>query len=150
MENIFNKGHSGIISQLHSIEAVETPSMHPDLQYIISKHQAIFSTPRGFTPSCCVHDHSIPLVPDSLPPNVFPYCYPFSQKNEIEKIMQDLIQVGFIHPITSPYSSPVVMLLKKEGNWCMFPDFFSLNKITIKENFPINVIDYLLDKLSGS
>jgi hypothetical protein len=45
MENFLHKGHSGIISQLHSIHVVETPSMHPNLQVILSKHQAIFSTP---------------------------------------------------------------------------------------------------------
>jgi hypothetical protein len=46
MENILKKGHSGIISQLHSIQVVETPSMHPDLQAILSKNQVVFSTPQ--------------------------------------------------------------------------------------------------------
>jgi hypothetical protein len=45
MEKFLKKGHSGIIYQPHSIQGVETPFMHPDLQYIISKHQALFSTP---------------------------------------------------------------------------------------------------------
>jgi hypothetical protein len=45
MENLLKKGHSKIISQVHSIQAIETTSMHPDLQCIISKHQVIFSTP---------------------------------------------------------------------------------------------------------
>jgi hypothetical protein len=85
MEKLLKKGHSGIISQLHSIQAIETPFVHPDLQSIISKHQVVFSTPHGLPPSHGVHDHSIPLVPGSLPPNVFPYHHPFSQKNEIEK-----------------------------------------------------------------
>jgi hypothetical protein len=70
-----------------------------------------------------IHDHSIPLVPGSLPPNVLPYHHPFSQKNEIEKIVQELLEVGVIHPSTNPYSSLVVMVLKKEGTWCMCPDF---------------------------
>jgi len=89
MENILKKGHSGIIAQLHSIQAVETPYVHPDLQDIISTHQAIFSTPQGIPPSHGVHDHSIPLVPRSIPPNVSPYHHPFSQNNEIEKIVQE-------------------------------------------------------------
>ena len=45
MEKILKKGHSDIISQLHSIQAVETPYVHPDRQDILSKHQAIFPTP---------------------------------------------------------------------------------------------------------
>jgi hypothetical protein len=99
MENILKKGHSGIISQLHSIQVVETPSVHPDLQAILSKHQDVFSTPQGLPPSHGVHDHSIPLVPGSLPPNVHPYRHPFSQKNEIEKIVQELLQAGVICPV---------------------------------------------------
>jgi hypothetical protein len=130
------------------------PLRHPlcrmDLQSILSKHQVVFSTPQGVPPSLGVHDHSIPLVPENLPPNIHPYHHPFSQKNEIEKIVQELLKAGVIHPSTSPYSSPVVMVLKKEGSWCMCPDFHALNKLTIKDKFPIPVIDDLLDELSGA
>jgi hypothetical protein len=148
MENILKKGHSGIISQLHSIQEVETPSMHPDLQSIISKHQFFFPLLRDSP--LHVHDHCVPLVPDSIPTNVLPYCHPCSQKNEIEKIMQELIQEGVILPSTSPYSYHVVMVLKKEGTWCMCPDFHSLNKLTIKYKFPILVIDDLFDEFCGA
>jgi hypothetical protein len=58
--------------------------------------------------------------------------------------------VGVIPPNTSPYSSLVVMLLKKEGTWRMCPNFLALYKITIKDKFPIPVIDDLLDELSGT
>jgi hypothetical protein len=121
-----------------------------DLQALLSKHQMVFSTPQGIPTSCGVHDHSIPLVPGSPPPNICPYRHPFSQKNEIEKMVQELLNAGVIHPSTSPYSSPVVMVLKNEGSWRMFHDFRSLNKLTIKDKFPILVIDDLLDELSGT
>jgi hypothetical protein len=121
-----------------------------DLQALLYKHQMVFSSPQGLPPSCGVHDHSIPLVPGSLPPNIRPYHHPFSQKNEIEKMVQELLIVGVIHPSTIPYSSPVVTVLKKEGSWRMCPDFYALNKLTIKDKFPIPVIDDLLDELSGA
>jgi hypothetical protein len=101
-------------------------------------------------PSEGEHDHNIPLLLGSQPPNVRPYKYPFAQKNEIEKIVQELLEVGVILPSTNPYSSPVVMVLKKEGSWCMCPDFCTLNKLTIKDKFPIPVIDDLLDELQGA
>jgi len=110
----------------------------------------VFSTPQGLSPSHGVHDHSIPLVPKIFPPNLHLYRHPFSQKNEIEKMVQELLTVGVIHPSTSSYSSPVVMVLKKEGSWRMCPDFCALNKLTIKDKFPILVIDDLLDELSGA
>jgi hypothetical protein len=150
MENLLEKGHSSIITQLHSIQVVETPSMHPNLQAILSTHKYFFSIPQGIPPSRGVHDHFIPLVHGNLPPNFHPYLHPFSQKNEIEKIVQELLQAGVIHPSTIPYYSPMVMVIKKEFNWRMCPDFRSLNKLTIKDKFPIPIIDDLLDELSGS
>jgi hypothetical protein len=44
----------------------------------------------------------------------------------------------------------MVMVLKKEGTWCMCPNFHTLNKLTIKYKFPIHIIDDLLDELSGA
>jgi hypothetical protein len=116
-----------------------------DLQALLYKHKMVFSTPQGLPPSHGVHDYSILLVPGSLPPNIRLYLHPFSQKNEIEKMVQELLNAGIICPITSPYSSPVVMVLKKEFSWIMCPEFRALNKLTIKDKFFIPVIDDLLD-----
>jgi hypothetical protein len=113
MEKLLKKDHSGVIAQLHAIQATEIPPVPQDLQARLAKHQTVFSTPQGLPPSHGVHDHSIPLVPGSLPPNIRPYCHPFAQKNEIEKMVQELLTAGVIHPSTSPYSSPVIMVLKK-------------------------------------
>jgi hypothetical protein len=150
MEKMLKKVHSGVISQLHAIQAIETPFVPQDLQSILSKHQAIFSTPQGLPPSRGVHDHSIPLVSGSLPPNIRPYRHPFSPKNEIEKMVQELLNAGVICHRTSPYSSPMFMVLKKEGSWHMCLDFCALNKLTFKEKFPIPVIDDHFDELSGA
>jgi len=151
MEKLLKKCQFGIIAQLHSIQAVEIPSpiSHPDIQSLLSKHQFVFDNPQGLPPSLGTHDHSIPLVPSSIAPNVHPYCHPFSQKDEIEKIVQKLLAEGVICPSTFPYSSHVVMVLKKEVTWHMCLYFCTLNKITIKDKFPIPVIDDVLDELSG-
>jgi hypothetical protein len=65
-------------------------------------------------------------------------------------MVQELLEVGVICHRTSPYSSPIVMVLKKESTWCMCHDFRALNKLTIKVKFPIPIIDDLLDELQGA
>jgi hypothetical protein len=65
-------------------------------------------------------------------------------------MVQELFNASVIHPSTSPYSSHVVMVLKKEGSWRMCPNFNALNKLTMKDKFPIPVIDDLLDELSDA
>jgi hypothetical protein len=103
----------------------------------------------NLAPSKGEHDHSIPLPLRNQPPNVHPYRYPFSQITEIQRMVQELLEATIIHHITSPYSSCIVMVLKKQGTWCICPYFHALNKLTIKYKFPIPVIGDLLDAIQG-
>jgi hypothetical protein len=149
MEKLLKKCHAGIISQLHSIQEVETPSVNPNIQYILSQHHIVFQTPQGLRPSCIDHDYSILLVLGILLPNVHHYGHPFSQKNEIEKIVQEFLEVDVIH-----VRAPILPLMswssrRKEIGACVLI-FRALKKLTIKDKFPIHFIDDLLDELSGA
>lgn len=101
-------------------------------------------------PSRRLHDHHINLKEESGPINVKPYRYPHYQKNEIEKWVRDLLTTGVIRPSTGPYSSPVLLVKKHDCWWRLCIDYWALNDITIKDKFPILVIDELLDKLYGA
>eukprot|EP00253_Pinus_taeda_P021673 PITA_21673 len=152
MEKLLKKGHQGVIAQFNAIQAFEPNSLHihPEMQQILNNHLPAFDKPHELPPLRGKHDHSITLVPGAQPPNVRPHRYPFAQKNEIEKIIKELLEAGVIRPSISPYSSPVVMVLKKDGEWCMCPNFRALNKLTVKDKFPIPVVDDLLDELNGA
>lgn len=68
------------------------------------------------------------------------------QKNEIEKLVDDMLNSGVIRPSVSPYPSPIILVKKKDGGWRFF---VALNKVTVPDKFPIPIIDELLDELGG-
>ncbi|GJU29316.1 peroxidase 64 [Tanacetum coccineum] len=132
-----------------AIDINTTPVIPNQLQPLIDKYQGIFHEPTTLPPFRST-SHSIPLLPNSTPPNIRPYRYPHSQKTEIEKQVDELLTAGFIQPSTSPFSSPVLLVKKKDNTWRMCVDYRALNKITVADKYPIPNIDELLDELYGA
>ena len=79
-----------------------------------------------------------------------PYRYPYYQKNEIEKIIKELLSVGFIRNSSSLFASPILLVRKANGSWRMCIDYRDSNQETIKDKYPIPVIDELLEELFGA
>ena len=117
MEKLLKKRHSSIIAQFHAIQGLDTTPLepHPDMQQVLANYSHVFELPKVLPSTRGDHNHSIPLLFGSQPLNVHPYRYPFAQKNEIKKIIQELLVASIIQPSTSPYS-PIVMVFKKEGD----------------------------------
>jgi hypothetical protein len=69
------------------------------------------------------------------------------EANEVKKQLQQLLEQGVIRPSTSPCGSPIIIVPKKYGTWRICIDYKALNKITLKNRYPLQRIDDLLDQL---
>lgn len=82
--------------------------------------------------------------------NSRPYRYSPQHKDEIEKQVAELLKAGLITPSSSPFASPVLLVLKKDGSWRFCVDYRKLNAMTVKNRFPMPLIEEILDELAGT
>jgi len=135
--------------QLVTRESPGTPPYPPDMDSLLASYEDVFCKPHGLPPAREL-DHAIHLNPGSGPVNVKPYRYPYFQKNIMEQLVANMLTDGIIRPSTSPFSSPVLLVRKKDGTWRFCVDYRALNVITVRDRFPIPTIDELFDELHSA
>ncbi|GJZ09110.1 putative mitochondrial protein [Tanacetum coccineum] len=119
------------------------------IKAVLKNYEDVFGIPVELPPQRS-HDHRIPLVEGALPVNIRPYKHPPTQKDAIESMVKELLEAGVIKKSHSPFASPIVMVKKKYNSWIMCVDYRQLNKQTVKDKFPIPIIEELIDELHGS
>ncbi|KAJ9516227.1 hypothetical protein QJQ45_001146 [Haematococcus lacustris] len=130
-----------------------TPHGLPDaikaqLDSLLAEYSDVFTPLTGLPPDRPV-GHTIPLEPGNRPPATPMYRLSKPEHDELKQQIQDLLAKGMIEPSSSPYAAPVLFVQKKSGELRMCIDYRQLNKITLRDQYPLPRIDDLFDKLSS-
>ncbi|GJY60160.1 putative reverse transcriptase domain-containing protein [Tanacetum coccineum] len=95
-------------------------------------------------------EFQIDLILGAAPVARAPYRLAPSEIQELSNQLQELADRRFIRPSTSPWGAPVLFVKKKDGSFIMCIDYWELNKLTVKNRYPLPRIDDLFDQLQGS
>lgn len=139
-----------VISHQECREAAGTAPPHYDeIDILLKEYDHLFDVPKGLPPTRNM-DHKIPIKTNVVPIKQNAYRYLFLQRKEIEKLVKKMLQTRVIRPSSSPYSLPMLLVKKKDGSWRFCIDYRKLNAATIKDSYPIPLVDDLHDELGGA
>jgi hypothetical protein len=150
-------GEDYLIYSLQLMEVEEVSQGHnPQFQGVtdtslltlLESYQDVFQEPQGLPP-LRDHDHKIPLKTRSEAVNLRPYRYSGLQKDSLERMVTEMLDTGIIRTSNSPFASPVILVKKKDSTWRLCVDCRALNQLTIKDKYPIPMIEELLEELVG-
>jgi len=115
---------------------------------LLREYNDVFSSgdhDEGLTRAVC---HEIPLAAGTVP--IRQPTRRLEPEKEVSRHVWDLLDGGLIEPAHSAWSSPVVLVWKKDGSWRLCVDYRKLNSVTIQDAYPLPWIDESLDALAGS
>ena len=115
----------------------------------MEEYSYIFSSPTR-VPLHCQVKHPIDLNLDASLPNGIVYHRSLLENEEIKRQIQEFLHKGHIRPSSSPCESQIMLVQKKDGTWWLCIDYQALNKIIVRNWYPIPRIDELLDQLMGA
>nr|GEW47723.1 putative reverse transcriptase domain-containing protein [Tanacetum cinerariifolium] len=114
---------------------------------VVREFRDVFLEDLPGLPPVCQVEFQIDLILRVAPVAHTPYRLAPSEMHELSDQLQELADRGFIRPSTSPWGAPVLFVKKKDGSFRMFIDYRELNKLTIKNHYPLPRINDLFDQL---
>ncbi|CAI7769555.1 unnamed protein product, partial [Closterium sp. NIES-54] len=140
------------VVQLENAEASEPAieNFPPQMQVLAEEFKEVFETiPNGLPPDRAV-GHTIPVEPGKVPPFRPLYRLSPAEYEEAKQQIEEYLRKGWIEPSASPYGAPILFVNKKGGGLRMCVDYRALNKITVKNRYPLPRIEDLFDRLQGA
>ncbi|KAD6796137.1 hypothetical protein E3N88_07033 [Mikania micrantha] len=133
----------------HVTEYNSSPKQIADIP-IVKDFSEVFPEDISGLPPVRQVEFRIDLIPGAAPVAKAPYRLAPSEMQELSGQLQELLDKGFIRPSFSPWGAPILFVKKKDGSFRMCIDYRELNKLTIKNRYPLPRIDDLFDQLQGA
>ncbi|KAH0759738.1 hypothetical protein KY290_023231 [Solanum tuberosum] len=140
----------GCLAYLAHIWDVEVESPSVESIHVVSKFREVFPTDFFGMPPDRDIDFCINLESGTRPIFIPPYRMAPAELRELKAQIQELLDKGFIHPSASPWRAPVFFVKKKNGSTRMCIDYRQLNRVTIRNKYPLPRIDDLFDQLQSA
>ncbi|KAG8474923.1 hypothetical protein CXB51_031618 [Gossypium anomalum] len=122
----------------------------PESVPVICEYPDVFPEELPGLPPVREVEFGIELVPGTTPISIAPYRMAPIELKELKAQLQELTDKGFARPSFSPWGAPVLFVKKKDGTMRLCIDYRQLNKVTIKNKYPLPRIDDLFDQLKGA
>ncbi|GJY23708.1 hypothetical protein Tco_0397366 [Tanacetum coccineum] len=118
--------------------------------FVVRDFPEVFSEDLSGLPPLREIEFRIELIPGAVPIAKSPYRLAPSELEELSRQLKELHDKGFIRPSSSLWGAPVLFVKKKDGSFRMCIDYRELNKLTVKNRYPLPMIDDLFDQLQES
>ena len=114
--NLFSHGENkGLVLHIATVTSEDKPLLPTTLLDLLAQFSKVFEVPTGLPP-IRGHEHQIVLKDGTPPVYERPYKYPYFQKFEIEKVVNELLELGSIQPSQGLFSLPVLLVRKADGS----------------------------------
>ncbi|XP_031106210.1 uncharacterized protein LOC116010851 [Ipomoea triloba] len=132
-------------------EGKEASVVPPSIRVVLDENKDVMPErlPKELPPRREV-DHTIELEPGAKPPARAPYRMSPNELEELRRQLNELLESGMLRPSKAPFGAPVLFQKKHDGSLRMCVDYRALNKVTIKNRYPIPLIADLFDQLGGA
>ncbi|XP_056850592.1 uncharacterized protein LOC108827423 [Raphanus sativus] len=146
-EDLLDKGAEGFLATISMVNDDDQQELH-DIP-VVAEYADVFEALKG-PPPARSDVLTIEVEPGTAPVSRAPYRLAPAEMAELKKQLEELLDKGLIRPSTSPWGAPVLFVKKKDGSLRLCIDYRGLNKVTIKNKYPLPRIDELLDQLQGA
>ena len=137
-------------SQRINLDDTDLTEVEKDLvRLLVDEYRDVIADDLSDLPGTSIIKHHIEIQPGVKPIRSKPYPCPVGLKPEVRKQLDEMLKAGVIEPAHGEWTSPIVMVRKRDASWRFCVDFRRLNAVTVKESFPMASVDEAVEKLHG-